>query len=59
MLAILLESTETRCTLSWMRMKLRRSRCGSLCLTFPRQLFAGSNAENAQWYRSCRVESSV
>jgi uncharacterized protein YecE (DUF72 family) len=53
MLAILLESTETRCILSLMRMKLRWIRCGSLCFTFPRQLFAGSDAENAQRYRSC------
>ena len=59
MLAILLESTETRCILSWMRMKLRRIRCGSPSFKFPRQLFARSNAENAQRYGLLRVESSV
>lgn len=37
---------------SWMRMKLRRIRCGSLCFKFPRQLFAASDAENAHRYRS-------
>jgi hypothetical protein len=45
MLAILLESTETRCILSWMQMNLRSIRCGSLCFKFPRHLFAGSDAE--------------
>ena len=59
MLAILLESTETRCILSSMRMNLRSIRCGSLCFKFPRHLFAGSDAENAQRYRSCRMEGSV
>jgi hypothetical protein len=32
----------------WMRMKLRRIRCGSLCFKFPRRLLAGSDAENAR-----------
>ena len=59
MLAILLESTETRRILSWMRMNLGRIGCGSLCFKFPTQLFAGSDAENAQRYRSCRAEGSV
>lgn len=36
MLAILLESTETRSILSWMRMNLRSIRCGSLCFKFPK-----------------------
>jgi hypothetical protein len=31
----------------------------SLCFKFPRHLFAGSDAENAQRYRSCRMEGSV
>ena len=35
MLAILLESTETRCILSWMRMNLGRIGCGSLCFKLP------------------------
>jgi len=46
MLAILLESTETRCILSWMRMNLGRIGCGSLCFKYPRKPFAGSDAEN-------------
>jgi hypothetical protein len=45
--------------LSWRRMNLRSIRCGSLCFKFPRHLFAGSDAENAQRYRSCRMEGSV
>lgn len=48
MLAILLESTETRCILSWMRMNLRGIRCGSLCFKFPRHLCAGSDAEKLE-----------
>jgi hypothetical protein len=35
MLEMLLESTETRCILSWMRMNLGRIACGSLCFKLP------------------------